>query len=83
MGKIGISYPLNGKSFCQKTLSRKGGYPPSLTESPLNFSGKFFPKGLKMMFFALNKVKNGPPINGQNPLKRFWKVPLVAQHSIA
>ena len=25
-------------------LSRKGGYPPPLTESPLSFSGKFFPK---------------------------------------
>ena len=22
------SYPLNGKSFCQKTLGRKGGTPP-------------------------------------------------------
>ena len=34
--------------------------PPPLTESPLSFSGNFFLKGLKMMFIALNKVKNGP-----------------------
>ena len=34
-----LPYPLNGKSFCQNTLSGKGGYPP--------------------------------PLNGQNPLKRF------------
>ena len=27
-----LPYPLNGKSFCQKTLSGKGGYTPS----PLN-----------------------------------------------
>ena len=37
-------YTLNGKSFCQKTLSGQGGYPPSL--------------------------------NGKNPLKHFWQVPL-------
>ena len=44
--------PPNGKSFCQKTLSGNGGYPPS----PLNrksaklFQQFFFLKGLKMMF---------------------------------
>ena len=48
--------------FSQKTLRGKGGYtpPPPLTESPLSFSGNFFLEGLKMMFFSLNKVKNGP-----------------------
>ena len=35
-------YPLNGKSFCQKTLSGKGGVPPlPLTEK----SAKTFLKG--------------------------------------
>ena len=90
--------PLNGKSFCQKTLSGKGGYPPPplngrspknflkngskrakitvfrpkiavfayfflngiggfppppLTESPLSFSGKFFPKRAKNDVFFI------------------------------
>ena len=26
--------PLNGQSFCQKTLSGQGGYPPPLTDNP-------------------------------------------------
>ena len=39
--------PLNGKSSCPKTLSRKGGY--SLP----------------------------PPLNGQNPLSSFLKLPLA------
>ena len=40
--------PLNGKSFCQKTLSRRGVRPPSpLTESPQSFSRKFLPKRTK------------------------------------
>ena len=30
--------PLNGKSFCQKTLSGKGGYTPPLTENHRKFS---------------------------------------------
>ena len=48
--------------FHKKNLSGKGGYthPPPLTENLLSFSGKFFLTGLKMMFFALNKVKIGP-----------------------
>ena len=46
--------PLNRKSFCQKTLGRKGGYiPPPLTESPLSFSGKFFPKRAKNDVFFI------------------------------
>ena len=65
-------YPLNGQSFFQKILSRQGGgTPPPLTESPLSFSGIFFLKGLKMMFFSLNKVENGPkrPYNGPKRAK--------------
>ena len=35
-------YPLNGKSFCQKTLSGKGGFPPPppLTKNCQTFSLK-------------------------------------------
>ena len=41
-------YPLNGKSFCQKTLCGKGGYPPSpLTKNCRKFSSKNGSKGLK------------------------------------
>merc|ERR1711973_914821 len=52
-------------------LSGKGGYPPPLTESPLSFSGKFFPKRAKNDVFSLNKVKNGPkrPYNGPKRAK--------------
>ena len=53
-------------------LSRKGGYPLPLTESPLSFSGKFFSKRAKNdVFFSLNKVKNGSkrPYNGPNRAK--------------
>merc|ERR1711954_490596 len=45
---------------------------PPLTESPLSFSGKFFPKRAKNdVFFSLNKVKNGPkrPYNGPKRAK--------------
>ena len=34
-------------------LSGKGGYPPPLTESPLSFSGKFFPKRAKNDVFFI------------------------------
>ena len=38
-----------------------GGTPsPPLTERPLSFSGKNFPKRTKNDVFGLNKVKNGP-----------------------
>ena len=46
-------YPLNGQSFSQKTLNGKGGYPPPLTESPLSFSGNFFPKRAKNDVFCI------------------------------
>ena len=47
-------YPLNGKSFCQKNLSGKWVYTLSpLTESPLSFSGKFFPKRAKNDVFFI------------------------------
>ena len=39
-------YPLNGKSFCQKTLSGQGGYPPPLNgQSPKKFLEKWVKKG--------------------------------------
>ena len=40
-------YPLNGKSFCQKTLSGKGGaHPPPLNgKLPKNFLKKWVKKG--------------------------------------
>ena len=49
----------NGQSFCQKTLSGKGGYPPP----PLNgksaklFRKFVFLKGLKMMFLYWIRLK--------------------------
>ena len=47
---VPLNPPLTDNHFSKKPL----------TESPLSFSGIFFLKGLKMMFLALNKVKNGP-----------------------
>ena len=39
-------YPLNGKSFCQKTLNGIGGYPPPLNgKSPKKFLKKWVKKG--------------------------------------
>ena len=45
--------PLNGKSFCQKILSGKGGYPPSLNgKSTKKFLKKKGQKGLKLALFG-------------------------------
>ena len=43
--------------------------------SKTTFPGNLFLKGLKMMFFAFNKVKNGPkrPYNGPKRAKNAWK----------
>ena len=52
-GSIPPPYPLNGKSFCQKTLSRKGGYttPPPLTENCRKFPSKNGSKRAKLGVF--------------------------------
>ena len=46
--------PLNGKSFCQKTLSGKGGHPPAPPYRKIaeNFPKKMGQKGLKVVFFG-------------------------------
>ena len=59
LGGTPLPYPLNGKSFCQKTLSGKGGVPPP----PLN--------GQSLCSKKLSGKGGYPPLNGQNPLKRF------------
>ena len=81
-------YPLNGKSFCQKTLSGKGGTPPPLNgKSPkkisknssfladffLNGIGKYPPPLTENHCAQKSLADRGgyPPLNGQNPLKRF------------
>ena len=47
--------------FAKNPLAEMGGTPsPPLTESPLSFSGIFFPKRTKNDVFVLNKVKDGP-----------------------
>ena len=47
-----------------------GGTPtPPLTESPLSFSGIFFPKRPKNDVFVLSKVKNGPKKPHDRPKK--------------
>ena len=53
-----------------------GGTPtPPLTESPLSFSGIFFPKRTKNDVFVLNKDKNVPkrPYIDQKGLKMYEK----------
>ena len=53
----GYPPPLLTENQCEKKkvffLSGKGGYPPPLTESPLSFSGKFFPKRAKNDVFFI------------------------------
>ena len=64
--------PLTDNHFSKKPLAERGGTTPSpLTESPPSFSGNFFLKGPKMMFFSLNEVKNGSirPYNGPKRAK--------------
>ena len=39
--------PLTENHFAKKPLAERGGTPPPLTESPLSFSGNFFPKRAK------------------------------------
>ena len=46
-----------------------GGTPPPFTESPLSFSGIFFPKRTKNYVFLENKVKNGPKRPYNRPKK--------------
>ena len=77
MARRSCSALLNGESFCPKTISGNGGYPPPLNGKSAKLFRKFFSlKGLKMMFFSLNKVKNGPkrPYNGPKRAKIsvFW-----------
>ena len=45
-------HPLNGKSFCQKTLNGIGGYPPPLTENPKKKFKRMGQKGLKLAFLG-------------------------------
>ena len=48
--------PLMENHFSKKPLAEKGGIPrPPLTESPLSFSGKFFPKRAKNDVFFFIK----------------------------
>ena len=53
----GTPTPPLTENQCEKKkvffLSGKGGYPPPLTESPLSFSGKFFPKRAKNDVFFI------------------------------
>ena len=43
--------PLTENHFAKKPLAERGGTTPPLTESPLGFSGKFFPKRAKKDIF--------------------------------
>ena len=45
--------PLTEKYFAKKPLVERGVIPPPLTESPLSFSGKFFPKRAKNDVFFI------------------------------
>ena len=53
----GTPTPPLTENQCEKKkvffLSGKGGYPPPLTESPLSFSGKIFPKRAKNDVFFI------------------------------
>ena len=57
--------------FSKKPLADRGGTPPPLNGKSAKLFQIFFLKGLKMMFFSLNKVKNGPkrPYNGPKRAK--------------
>ena len=58
LAELGGTPPPLTENQCEKKkvffLSGKGGYPPPpLTESPLSFSGKFFPKRAKNDVFFI------------------------------
>ena len=74
-------------------LAERGGTPPPppLTENQCEKKKVFFLNGIggyppplygksvwkKKGFFLSGKGGSPPPLNGQNPLRRFWKVPLL------
>ena len=68
---LSVFFPLRGYPPPPNRLSENHFAKKPLTESLLSFSGNFFLKWLKMMFFSLNKVKNGPkrPYNGPKRAK--------------